>query len=474
MRQELFRYQEVERYVIDLIETSTVGPGERLPSLRVLSSRLKASISTINQAYLALEKQGVIEARSRSGFFVREQVHCSPPVSLPRPDLEPTQGNRSHLIQTVLSSVGDRNLLPLGVICPSEELLPSKPLARLMAVVTRENPHKTIAYETIYGNLELRRQLAFRALDAGMAVSPEGILITSGAMEALYVSLRAVTRPGDNVLIQSPTYYCFLQLLENCGLRAIEVPSRPENGVDPADVAKALQRFDISACIFSPNFNNPDGSLACDGAKKEVVELLAERDIPLIEDDVYGDLSFDACRPRTYQSFDRKGLVMLCSSFSKTIAPGYRVGWMIPGRFYRRALEVKTVTNVCSATPTQMAVAAYLRTGQYDRHLKRLRTAIQKQMQTMQIHLGRCFPVGTGMTRPRGGGVLWLELDESIDSVALFYRAREAGIGIAPGAIFSTQDKYNNFIRLSCGALWDEKLRQGLETLGSLIGEMSR
>ena len=474
MRQELFRYQQVERHVRHLIESAAVGPGERLPSLRALSRKLNASITTINQAYLELEKQGLVEARPRSGFFVRKQPSCSPPVSVPRPELEPTLGNRGRLIQTVLSSVGDPNLLPLGVVCPSEELLPSKALSRLMASVLRDSPCRSIAYETIYGHLELRRQLAFRALDAGMSVSPEDFLITSGAMEALYVALRAVTRPGDNVLIQSPTYYCFLQLLENCGLRAIEIPSRPDNGVDPADVAKVLQRFDIRASIFSPNFNNPDGSLASDEAKQEVVKLLAEAEVPLIEDDVYGDLCFSSRRPRTYKSFDRVGMVLLCSSFSKTIAPGYRVGWMLPGRYFRQALEVKTVTNVCTATPTQMAVAAYLRTGQYERHLQRLRAAIEKQMQTMQIHIGNYFPAGTGMTRPKGGSVLWLELDESIDSVALFYQAREAGIGIAPGAIFSTQDKYNNFIRLSCGALWSEGLRNGLEALGGLIKEMQR
>jgi len=227
VRQEIFRYQEVERHVRRLIESAAVGPGERLPSLRALSRRLNASITTVNQAYLELEKQGLVEARPRSGFFVRSQARCSPPVSMPRPELEPTLGNRSRLIQTVLSSVGDPNLLPLGVICPSEELLPSKPLARLMASAVREDPCRTIAYETIYGHLELRRQLAFRALDSGMSVSPDNFLITSGAMEALYVALRAVTRPGDNVLIQSPTYYCFLQLLENCGLRAIEIlPAR--------------------------------------------------------------------------------------------------------------------------------------------------------------------------------------------------------------------------------------------------------
>jgi DNA-binding transcriptional MocR family regulator len=255
-------------------------------------------------------------------------------------------------------------------------------------------------------------------------------------------------------------------------VRSIEIPSHPRHGVDPADVERALERFDISACIFTPNFNNPDGSLTSDSAKREIVELLARREIPLIEDDVAGDLHFGPVRPSVFKMYDDLGLVILCSSLSKTLCPGYRIGWIMPGRFYREAYEVKATTNVCSATLTQEAVGVYLREGRYDRHLRGLRRALQQQTQSMQLHVSRTFPEGTRVGRPEGGGVLWVELPGGVDSVELMYRAREAGISIAPGTIFSTQDRFSGHVRLNSGNPWTVGLAEGIERLGGLVAEM--
>jgi DNA-binding transcriptional MocR family regulator len=211
-----------------------------------------------------------------------------------------------------------------------------------------------------------------------------------------------------------------------------------------------------------------------DEAKKEIVAMLAKRTIPLVEDDVSSDLYFGPKRPGTYKQFDEKGLVLLCSSFSKTLAPGFRVGWMLPGRFRQKALEIKATTNVSTSTPAQMAIAEYLRQGRMDRHLKKLRGTLEKQMDTMQLHLGRYFPEGTRVPHPKGGAVLWLELPKDIDSVELFFQAKEKNIGIAPGAIFSTQDKFSNYIRISCGSPWSEQIHEGVKILGELADQMAK
>ena len=309
-------------------------------------------------------------------------------------------------------------------------------------------------------------------MEYGIPADPGDPIITAGCMEALYLSLRSVCRRGDTVLIQSPTYYCFLQLLETLGLRAIEIPSDPESGVSPGALRKALNTFDISACVLAPNFNNPDSSLTPDETKKEIVRMLAGRDIPLIEDDVSTDLHFGSKRPGTFKQFDTKGLVLLCSSFSKTIAPGYRVGWMLPGRFRQKALEIKATTNVSTSAPAQMAIAEYLRQGRMERHLKKLRAALEKQMDTMQLHLLRRFPDGTRVTHPAGGAVLWLELPPQVDTVELFYQARARNVGIAPGAIFSTQDKFANYVRITYGSPWTRDVEDAVRTLGELAGHM--
>lgn len=473
MQQAVFRYREVERHIIALVDGQAIKPGDKLPSLRALSRQLQVSISTVSQAYLELEKKQIIQSRERSGFYLSACTQRLPaPASRPRPALVPTVSKRSDLIRTVLEALGNRDLLPFGVVCPAEELLPAKTLARVSASVMRANPAQVLDYAPVNGHLELRRQIALRSLEAGIRVSPDEILITAGAMEGLSIALRALTRPGENVLIQSPSYFCFLQLLENCGLRAIEIPSST-SGIDLQDVQKAIQQFDIRAAILVPNFNNPDGSLTADKTKKEIVSLLAERKIPLVEDDVYGDLYFGPTRPTTCKTYDKQGEVLFCSSFSKTIAPGYRVGWMIPGRHYDRALNIKTTTNICTAAPNQLVIANFLRDGYYERHLRRLRVAVRNQMESLLLSLQRNFPEGTRAGFPEGGAAIWVELPQQIDAVDFFFRAREMGIGLAPGPIFSTQDKYNNFIRLSCAGVWNERLENGIRDLGRLAEELS-
>ncbi len=470
---EDFRYRQIEQHLLQQIASGTLGPGARLPSLRHVSLRSRVAVSTVLQAYAELERKGVIESRPRSGFFVRRDVQeLPPPPRNPRPVLRPHTINRSQLISSVLEAVGDRELLPLGINCPSEELLPYRELAKVAARLSREDPKRQVAYLPVEGSSELRRQLSLRAAQAGLDVRPEEIIITCGALEALHVAVRSLVRPGDNVLIQAPSYFCFQQLLENQGVRSIEIPSHPRHGVQPADVERALGRFDIRACIFTPNFNNPDGSLTPDEAKREIVRLLAARNIPLIEDDVAGDLHFGPTRPSVFKMYDEDGLVVLCSSFSKTLCPGYRIGWIMPGRFYREAYEVKATTNVCSATLTQEAVAMYLREGRYDRHLRSLRRALREQTQAMQLHVGRTFPEGTRVSRPEGGGVLWVELPRGVDSVELMYRAREEGISIAPGTIFATQDRFAGHVRLNCGNPWSDEMARGIERLGALVHGM--
>ena len=469
-----FRYQAVEEHIQGLIASGTLAPGDRLPSLRSLSTHMKMSVSTISQAYVRLEEQGVITARPRSGFFVAQRTRKLPPFAgNPRPALEPTTVNRNQLIRTVLEAVGDTSLVPFAIISPAKELLPHKALSKLMRQVVARDDGTSLTYAPCEGDLRLRRQICFRSIDAGISVLPQDILVTFGAMEALNIGLRTVTRPGDTVLVQSPTYFCFLQLLENCGLRAIEIGSDPRTGVDPKDIATALDTFDIKAGILSSNFNNPDGSLTPEPAKQAIAQLFEERSIPLIEDDVSGELHFQNTRPGTYKQHDRTGNVIYCSSFSKTLAPGYRVGWMIPGKRHDQALEIKATSSVCSATPTQLVVAAYLESGQYDRHLRRLRQAIAKQMKTLQLAVTEHFPKGTRATRPVGGAVLWVELPGNIDAVDYFFRAKKAGIGIAPGPIFSTQDNYNSFIRLSCDGIWNAAMEKGIAKLGTIAADMA-
>lgn len=470
-----YRYQAVEQRIMDMIDNGTLGLGDRLPSLRKLGRDMGVSISTATQAYTELERKGVVEARPRSGYFVRHTKRRFPaPQAEPRPAQPPRPVTRAGLIRTVLEYVGREDAIGLGIIEPHPSLLPSRELGRLLARHSRDHATTALSYEVIQGNPELRRQIAHRSLEAGISARHEDILVTNGAMEALYIALRCITRPGDNVLVQSPAYFCFLQLLENMGLRAIEVESTPDRGLNPALVADAVAKYDVKACIFVPNFANPDGSLTPDEAKREIVRLLEYMDIPLIEDDVSSDIHFDPKRPGTYKQYDEKGLVMLCSSFSKTVAPGWRIGWMLPGRYLNKAREIKATTNVCSATPTQAAMASFLAEGRMEKQLRTIRTAIERTMDVMQLELNRSFPEGTRVTHPKGGSVLWVTLPGGVDSVDFFFEAREHGVGIAPGGIFTTRERFTECIRLSCCGVWSDELSKGIATLGDLARRMAR
>ncbi len=470
----VFRYVGVERHILGLIEAGALKPGDRIPSLRALGARLGVSVSTVNQAYLALERRGVVESRPKSGFFVRARPSRPPaPRAAPRPAAPPAAINRGALIREVLDGMGRGDVLPLGVAQTDEAFLPTRQLARLLAQAATGDGLHVVAYEGVRGNPSLRRQIAWRLAEAGIEVRPEEVMVTAGAMEALYIALRAVTRPGDNVAIAAPSYYCFLQLLENFGLRAVEIPSLPEGGVRPKDLRAALDRYEVRAVILTPNFNNPDGSRIPDESKAEMAALLAERGVPVIEDDVYGDLSFADQRPRCLRSYDTTGGVLHCSSFSKTLAPGFRIGYLLPGRFAAKAYEVKATTNVCCATPTQLAVAEYLARGSFGRHLRKVRAVLERQARMMEDHILRTFPAGTRVTHPNGGTVLWVQLPEAAEAIALFYAAKAEGIGIAPGNIFSSGDQFDHYIRLSYGHVWTPAVEAAVSTLGRLAGELA-
>lgn len=469
-----YRYQSVEQRIMDMIGNGTLGLGDRLPSLRKLGRDMGVSISTATQAYGELERKGVVEARPRSGYFVKQTGQRLPaPDADPLPAQPPRPVTRAGLIRTVLDYVGTKGAVPLGIIAPHPSLLPTRELGRLLSRHSREHADHGLSYELVPGNPELRRQIAHRSLEADIPVRHDQVLVTNGAMEALYIALRCITRPGDNVVVQSPAYFCFLQLLETLGLRAIEVETSPDGGLDPALVADAAATYDVKACILAPNFANPDGSLTPDDTKREIVRLLEYMDIPLIEDDVSSDIHFGPKRPGTYKQFDEKGLVVMCSSLSKTVAPGWRIGWMLAGRFLDKAREIKATTNVCSATPTQAAMAEFLREGRMEKQLSGIRHAIRRSMDTMQLELKRHFPEGTRVTHPQGGSVLWVTLPGGVDGVEFFFEARERGIGLAPGGIFTTRDRFTSNIRLSCGGVWTDEIAGGIRTLGRLAHDMA-
>ncbi len=467
-------YEQIAAKIEKLIRTGVLRPGERIPSVRRAGAQHGVSVTTATQAYLALEDRGWIEARPKSGFFVRPQwKELASEPSISRPPRAPAAVAVGSLQSRVFDAVRMPDVVPLGAGYPSAEVLPVTKLGRIMASVARRAGALGLAYEMPPGSETLRRQIARRSLDWGGNLSPEEIITTCGGTEALALALRAVTKPGDTVAVESPAYFGVLQIIEELRLKALEIPMHPRDGMDLDTLERALAKSRVAACLASPNFNNPLGSLMPDANKLRLVEILARRDVPLIEDDINGDLAHDGSRPRTAQSFDRAGRVLLCSSFSKTLAPGYRVGWIAPGRHFEKVKALKLTSTLATATLPQLAVAEFLTSGGYDHHLRALRRHFAEQIERMSAAVAAAFPKGVSLTRPRGGFVLWAGLPRGVSALRLHERALAEKISIAPGPMFSVRQDFPDFIRLNCGHAWSEKLARAVEILGRLVKSMT-
>jgi DNA-binding transcriptional MocR family regulator len=465
-------YREIADKIEALINEGILRPGEKAPSLRRVSAQFGVSLTTAIQAFILLEDRGRVEARPKSGFIVRPRL---PRIEEPKASKPPRAvtavtvgGLQSRLFEAVMLP----HIVPLGGAVPSAELLPTVKLNRILAHVARAAGKRGVAYDMPPGSEALRREIAKHALDAGATLSPSEIITTCGATEALMLCLRAVAPRGSIVAVESPTYFGVLHAMEELGLKAVEIPMHPRDGMDLAALEKIVQTRPIAACLAVPTFNNPLGALMPEANKKRLVQILAARDIPLIEDDVFGELYFGAHRPHVAKSFDQKGLVMLCSSFSKSLAPGYRVGWVAPGRFYDRVKALKLTSTLATATLPELAIAGFLANGGYERYLRSVRTLYAANVRRMSEAIAATFPAGTKITQPQGGFVLWIELPQTVDALELHDRALAHEISIAPGPMFSPTQGFRNFIRISCGEPWSPRIQQAIATLGKLAGQM--
>lgn len=466
-------YERVAGRITTMIEKGTLRPGERVPSVRRLNEQLGVSVSTVLQAYALLEDLGVLEAKPQSGFYVRlRQRELPPEPRTSKPALSATKVDVSLLAEAVHEAALDSNNVPLGCATGSPELLPGAKLNRLLGALARRDVLATNRYDSVQGHDELLHQIARRSVDWGCHLTSEDLIVTFGATEALNLCLRAVTKPGDTIAVESPTYFGFLQILESLNLKALEIPTHPREGMSLEGLEAALKREKITACFVVGNFNNPLGSCMPEANKKALVEMLARRGIPLLEDDVYGDLFYGPTRPKPCKAFDKHGMVLTCSSFSKTLSPGYRVGWTAPGKFREHVRRLKLTNTISTVTLPQMAIAEMLKNGGYDRFMRHLRKIYELQVQCMSQAVCKYFPEGTKMTRPMGGHVLWVELPGAIDALELYRKALEKNISIVPGPLFSPKRLYRNFIRLNCGYPWTERIERAMITLGQLAARM--
>ena len=468
------RYEALAHEIAESIAAGQLRAGERVPSVREASRSRGVSPSTVFEAYYMLEARGLLEARPRSGYFVAAAARRQAEPESSKPVASDRAVAISELVFQVLGHTKNRTLVPMGSAFPSPALFPLPKLALATGKALRRlDPWRTVE-DLSPGSAALRRQIGLRYLGMGCGVDTDELVITNGAMEALNLCLETVTQPGDLVAVESPTFYAALQALERRGLRAVEVATHPRTGIDVAALAAALAQHPVRACWLMPNFQNPLGSLMPDGAKQALVELLAQHQVPLIEDDVYGELYFGAHKPRPAKAWDREGLVMHCSSFSKTLAPGYRVGWVAAGRFARELAQRKLMSSIAAPLPSQEGLSEYLERAGYDRHLRQLRAALARHLHAVQRAIAKHFPAGTRVTQPEGGYFVWVELPPQVDALELHRLALSQDISLAPGPLFSADRRFRHHVRINFGHPDHPGFEQGLKTVGTIAAALAR
>jgi len=466
-------YLQVANGVERMITDDILKIGDKLPSVRLLSEEYGISMGTAFQAYYHLEGKGLIESRPKSGYYVRFNFRRFPDLpKVIQPEPVSSEVSVKETINSIYGDIASHIKMNFAIAVPDASLLPTAKINKSVIQALRKSKDHCIAYENTQGNIDLRKQIAKLAFNWGGKFKTEDIIVTSGCLEAINLCLRAVTQNDDTVAVESPNYFGIYQSLENMGLKVVEISSDPATGLDIDCLEKSIEKFNIKACIVTPNFNNPSGSCMPEENKKRLVEVITKYNIALIEDDIYGELYFGRSRPRTCKYYDTKGLVMHCASLSKSLAPGYRIGWTIPGKFIEDVKQIKRTSDISSPSLTQVAMAHFLGNGRYEYHLKNLRRALHTQYLKYTQAVIEYFPEGTKLSRPQGGFVLWVELPKKVNASKLRSEAMRHHISVVPGKIFSVRCNYNNFIRISFGKPWNEDMDYGLMMLGKIVKKM--
>ena len=470
-------YEQVANRVRGMILDSVYRPGDRLPSVRELSRQSRVSVTTVLDAYRLLEDQGFVHPRPQSGYYVHARASRKPqdPIkSAPAPS--PSHFTRDEMLQSMTHEIGREGLIELAFANPNPELLPLAKLSRLVGAVAREHPEASYGYGPPSGHRAIREQIAQRAFASGALISPDEVVITMGCQEALCLALRAICTPGAVVAVESPCHYGVLQAIHLAGLRSLEISTRQKEGIclealEETLVAQEKLGSPVRACLVSPNYQNPLGCQMSDEDKVSLIRIANEHNVVLIEDDVYGDLGFAGVRPRVLRAFEGGESVVLCSSFSKTIAPGYRVGWVVAGKWHQQIERLKHSFTVAAPSLPQLVIAEFLTNGGYDQYLRRARKTYQQNLRMMAGTIMRTFPEGTLITKPGGGYVIWVQMPTNIDSVKLYTQALQQRIFLCPGLLFSAEDGYRNFIRLSASR-WTPEVERAVSEVGRLARRM--
>ncbi|WP_375748288.1 PLP-dependent aminotransferase family protein [Vibrio sp. HN007] len=466
------KYERLAKQIRSQIQDGIWSVGDKLPSLRKQTELSGLSLMTVMQSYQLLESQGWIVSHARSGYVVAPIV---PVAQSSQPTLAVDASETvdiNDFIFDVLQASRTPNLVSFGTVYPDPKLYPKNQVNRALSSAASSMPTSSALDNFPPGNTELRHIIAKRYAAQGMHVHPDEIVITSGALEALNLSLQAVTKAGDWVVVESPGFYGAFQSLQRLNLRALSVKTDPNEGMDLDSLEEALKTHSVKACWLMTNHQNPTGFTMPKEKKQRLIELLSRYQVHLIEDDVNNELYFSSDKPLPAKAFDDNGMVMHCASFSKSLIAGYRIGWVAAGKMALKIQKLQLMSTLSVSAPIQLAFAKYLTTRNYENHLRQLRRTLEQRKYEMWKCMTSNFPCDVKIHYSEGGYFLWIELPKHLDATKLYQLALAENIGIAPGRMFSINHQFDHCFRVNSSFECTGQVEQAIKRLGCLIKEM--
>lgn len=468
----MFKYETIINYITNAIEDGMIDYGAKLPSLRFMSKKFDCALSVVMQAYNQMERHGFVYSIEKSGFFAAQPSNTPTPTSSREIySLKKEEAKPLSIIGNIVEASNDKTIVPLGAGIPPESLLPVNSLRQSITRILKTTPTVLQGYSDEAGDLNLRLEICKIMLNRNIKVRPDEILITNGCIEAISLSIQTVSHPGDTIAVESPLFFGTLQLLKELKRNIIMIPTSPDTGMDLESLEKIIKTEDVKGIIISAAFQNPLGFVMPIKNRINIIELASKFNVPIIEDDLYSDCSHNNIVERPLRSFDNNKNVLYCSSFSKTISSGIRIGWLIGGKYHLRCKNLKVAGTLGGNPLLQRALADFLNRNAYDKHVQTLQKSIAKQAAEMKVLLEKYLPLGAAISTPKGGLFFWIEFSKNIDSINIYKKCLEQRISIAPGQAFSNGERFKTCLRVSfCNPVTPE-IESAIIKLGEIIQE---
>lgn len=461
-------YQQIADQIRAEVERGALAEGDRLPPIRELARSLGVNRDTVGLAYEALAADGVVAARVGRGTFVRGRRPRGGGAALAEPVLSPMVERLLDHERNRPRYAGAADAVPLHAVIPDPSLFPVEAFRRAVNRTLGDDGAALLGYGAPTGHAGLRELLAAHLGGFGVRVGPESVVLSQGATQGITLALRLFAEPGDTVAVEEPTYQNVLASLAGLGLRPLAVPMRGE-GPDLDALDRALARPDVKLFYTIPTFHNPMGTSTSLDHRRELLGVAERRGKPVLEDAFEADLRISGRPVPPLAALDESGLVVQLLSFSKSLFPGVRAGAVVArGRLVEALHALKHATDLSGALPLQAALADFLRSGAYERHLAGLRSRVRKRRDAMLAALEESMPEGTIWTRPEGGYQIWVELPEPLDTRELLAEAARAGVLFAPGYQFHLDGRPSTGLRLSYSAADEAAIRRGVALLGEV------